>query len=231
MRKLGYYVLAASCCMSIVPLACATSSGSGDLEAGTSGAHDSARELFVAALFRPGKLKFTPGVSDAPEFVFFPDPTLYTLREERSFHTFGGKLDYLFRPRHGLEFKAGVLASGTSGHEDFSTVDANGLSGPNSNSDLQGSDVGVYAQAVYEPREYLEIRPGVRFDSHHAPFAGTQSQVSPRIRLSLFPDAGNTIWLYYGRLFLPTNVEDLRAITSVADSGVAAEPTLPESAW
>src|SRR3989449_6106351 len=27
---------------------------------------------------------------------------------------------------------------------------------------------------------------------------------------------------------MPTNVEDLRAITSIADSGVVAEPTLPE---
>jgi outer membrane receptor protein involved in Fe transport len=34
--------------------------------------------------------------------------------------------------------------------------------------------------------------------------------------------------MYYGRLFIPTNIEDLRAITSVADSGVVAEPTLPE---
>jgi outer membrane receptor protein involved in Fe transport len=34
--------------------------------------------------------------------------------------------------------------------------------------------------------------------------------------------------LYYGRLFLPTNVEDLRAITSVAQGGVVAEPTIPE---
>jgi outer membrane receptor protein involved in Fe transport len=34
--------------------------------------------------------------------------------------------------------------------------------------------------------------------------------------------------LYYGRLFLPTNVEDLRAVTSVAQGGVAADPTLPE---
>src|SRR5207253_9034877 len=31
-----------------------------------------------------------------------------------------------------------------------------------------------------------------------------------------------------GRLFLPTNVEDLRAITSDAQGGVVAAPTLPE---
>ena len=35
-------------------------------------------------------------------------------------------------------------------------------------------------------------------------------------------------WAYYGRLFIPTNIEDLRAITSAAEAGVAAQPTLPE---
>jgi hypothetical protein len=48
------------------------------------------------------------------------------------------------------------------------------------------------------------------------------------VKLSFFPDAANTLWAYYGRLFVPTNVEDLRAITSVAQGGVTAAPTLPE---
>src|SRR5207244_6389276 len=73
-----------------------------------------------------------------------------------------------------------------------------------------------------------ELGTGVRFDNHNAPFAGNQHQVSPRVKLSFFPDPGNTFWVYYGRLFLPTNVEDLRAITSDAQGGVAASPTLPE---
>src|SRR2546425_13131074 len=73
-----------------------------------------------------------------------------------------------------------------------------------------------------------ELRTGVRFDNHNAPFAGNQHQVSPRVKLSFFPDPANTFYAYYGRLFMPTNVEDLRAITSIADSGVVAEPTLPE---
>ncbi|HYK82706.1 MAG TPA: TonB-dependent receptor, partial [Gemmatimonadales bacterium] len=67
-----------------------------------------------------------------------------------------------------------------------------------------------------------------RFDNHNAPFAGNENQLSPRVKLSFFPNPANTLWLYYGRLFVPTNVEDLRAITSVADSGVATVPTLPE---
>ena len=197
----------------------------GDLAGGAS---DAARELFSAVLFRHGKLKYTPGTADEPQFVFFPNPQPFNLTENRSFNTIGVKLDYLFRPRQSLEFKAGALASRTTGHEDFETVDAGGGAGPGSNSDLNGSDIGVYGQAVIAPSDLFEVRPGVRFDTHKAPFARTQNQVSPRIRVSLFPDAGNSMWLYYGRLFLPTNIEDLRAITSVADSGVVAEPTLPE---
>jgi outer membrane receptor for ferrienterochelin and colicin len=88
--------------------------------------------------------------------------------------------------------------------------------------------VGIYAQAVLAPSETWEFRPGVRFDNHDAPFAPNVHQVSPRLRVSWFPNPANTIWVYYGRLFLPTNVEDLRAITSVAQAGVVTDPTLPE---
>jgi hypothetical protein len=86
----------------------------------------------------------------------------------------------------------------------------------------------VYAQTSIGLGERWELRTGVRYDNHNAPFAGNQHQVSPRIRLNFYPDASNTFWAYYGRLFIPTNVEDLRAITSVAQGGVAALPTLPE---
>ena len=187
-----------------------------------------ASELFLGALFRDGSLTYTPGLSDSATFVFFPDTAHYILSEDRNFHTAGVKLDYTLQPHHGLEFKTGVLASYTGGHEDFSTVTNSGRPGPASSSDLKGSDVGVYAQTAIAPSDHWEIRTGVRFDNHNAPFAGNQHQVSPRLKLSVFPDPANTFWVYYGRLFLPTNVEDLRAITSDAQGGVAAAPTLPE---
>jgi len=189
---------------------------------------EGASERFAGAFFRDGSLHYTPGTSDDPSFVFYPDPTPYNVREDRNFHTVGLKFDYALRPHHGLELKAGTLASLTRGHEDFSTVDAAGNPGPASNSDLNGSDVAVYAQTAIAPSDRWELRTGVRFDNHHAPFAGDQNQVSPRVKLSFFPDPANTFWVYYGRLFIPTNVEDLRAITSAAQGGVAAAPTLPE---
>jgi hypothetical protein len=185
-------------------------------------------DLFASLLYRHGALDYVPGLQDTPQFVFYPDPNAYSLAEDRQFNTYGTKIDYTIRPMHDVEFKAGTQASRTTGHENFVTTDANGNHGPSSNSGLAGWDAGVYAQTAYSPIEQFELRTGVRYDSHNAPFAGTQSQVSPRIRLNFFPSQSTTLYAYYGRLFMPTNVEDLRAITSVAQGGTAAQPTLPE---
>lgn len=185
-------------------------------------------ELFIGAFFRDGSLTYTPGLTDSATFKFPGDSNSYIIAEDRSFRTTGVKLDYTVRPHHGVEFKTGVLASATSGHEDFSSQTNTGTAGPASNSQLNGSDVGAYAQVALAPTDQLEVRSGARFDNHNAPFAGNQHQLSPRIKVSFFPDPGNSFWVYYGRLFLPTNVEDLRAITSTSQGGVAAAPTLPE---
>jgi len=185
-------------------------------------------ELFAALFARHGTLNYAPGAGDEPSFLFFPDTTLYNIAEDRSFKTYGAKVDYRFRRSHDLEFKFGTLASTTTGLEDFVTTASDGSHGPASNSSLKGHDVGVYGQTVILPVERIELRAGARYDSHTAPFAGTTHQMSPRIKLSLFAGPQFTAYAYYGRLFLPTNVEDLRAITSAADSGVVALPTLPE---
>jgi hypothetical protein len=186
-------------------------------------------DLFVAAFHRRGSLSYTPGLNDTPSFVFFPDTTTaFNLSEDRNFNTTGIKADYTHRFSERLQFKVGGLASLTRGHEDFLTIDGAGNPGPASNSNLKGSDEWIYAQTVIAPTEKWELRTGVRFDNHVAPFAGNQNQVSPRVKLTFFPDAQTSVWGYYGRLFVPTNVEDLRAITSVAQGGVVAQPTLPE---
>jgi hypothetical protein len=188
-----------------------------------------APELFMGAFYRHGGLRYTPGLNDQPQFIFFPDTlTPYNIKENRNFNAFGVKADYSIHPAREMEIKFGTLSSITRGQEDFSTVDASGNPGPASNSALKGWDGSGYAQIAYSPAEQFEIRTGIRYDAHNAPFASTQSQWSPRVRLNFYPNSANTIYLYYGRLFLPTNVEDLRAVTSVAQGGVATEPTLPE---
>ena len=160
--------------------------------------------------------------------MYFPDTTTpYNLREARSFTTIGAKVDFLTHLASELEFKTGILTQRTTGNENFQSTDAVGKAGPASASSLSGYDAGGYAQFAYSPVEQVEIRAGARYDAHNAPFAGTQSQLSPRIRLNFFPDPGTTVYAYYGRLFVPTNVEELRTITNSA-IGAAAEPTLPE---
>ncbi|GAC1651628.1 MAG: hypothetical protein NVS4B3_12640 [Gemmatimonadaceae bacterium] len=185
-------------------------------------------ELFTGLFYRHGSLGYTPGATDAAQFVFAPDTTRYTVREDRAFNTVGVKVDYLARLGHELEFKVGTLTQLTRGRENFDTRSQRGTLGPASASGLSGHDVGVYAQFAYAPVEQVELRTGVRYDAHAAPFAGTRTQLSPRVRLNFYPSPATTLYLYYGRLFVPTNVEDLRAITSASQGGVVAEPTVPE---
>ena len=185
-------------------------------------------ELFIGTFYRDGSLAYTPGLTDSATFVFPGDSNSYIIAEDRSFRTTGAKVDYTVRAHHGLEFKTGVLAQLTSGREDFSSKTNTGTAGPASNSNLNGSDIGIYAQTAIAPSDRWELRTGARFDNHNAPFAGNQSQLSPRVKLSFFPSPANTFWVYYARLFLPTNVEDLRAITSTSQGGVVAAPTFPE---
>ena len=189
----------------------------------------SANELFAAVFARHGSLDYVPDPADDPAFAFFPDTTKYNLAESRQFNTFGVKADYQWNLRREFNVKVGTLSSVTTGHEEFRSTDANGNAGPQSVSDLSGHDLGVYAQTSYAPTELAELRAGVRYDAHAAPFAGTQSQVSPRVRLNLYPSTATTLYVYYGRQFIPTNVEDLRAITSSAlGPNLTPDATLPE---
>jgi outer membrane receptor protein involved in Fe transport len=160
--------------------------------------------------------------------VFFPDTTnLFTISENRTANIYGGKVDYSIRPANELEFKFGTLMSFVSGHEDFSAFNTTAL-GPQSNSDLTGHDIGVYGQTSWSPVEWAEIRTGVRYDTHNAPFVAAQTQFSPRIRLNLYPTSSTTLYAYYGRLFMPTNIEDLRAVTQAAQGGEVDQGTTPE---
>jgi len=196
--------------------------------AANAGPDEPAGELFTGLFYRDGSLTYRPGQNDDPIFVFYPDTTPYNLSEDRNFRTIGAAADYAWRTGHTFAFKVGMYASHTTGSEFFTTTDSAGNPGPQSNSALNGGDVDGYAQTVIAPSEWLDFHLGLRYDNHQAPFAGHQDQWSPRIRVNFYPTSATTVYLYYGKLFMPTNVEDLRSITSVADSNVVTAPTLPE---
>ena len=191
-------------------------------------AQNAPSDLFGGLFMRSGSLHYVPGATDQAQFIFYPDTTPYNLSENRNFTVYGLKADYTYRPERETEFKFGTLSSVTMGHEDFSTTTQSGAPGPFSNSGLTGSDFGVYAQTAWSPVEWFQLRTGVRYDAHTAPYAGTQTQFSPRIRFNFFPNPETSLWLYYGRQFMPTNIEDLRAITTISQAGTATVPTLPE---
>ena len=191
-------------------------------------------ELFLGGFFRNGGLQYRPGSTDVPTYVDAEDPTLTprNVFEDRKFSVVGLKADYGFPIAPGLvDGQVGLLTSRTFGHENFQLIDPTGKEGNiGANSGLSGDDFAAYVETSIRPAEWFELRTGVRFNSHVAPFAGNQEQWSPRIRLNFFPDPSNTIFAYFGRLFLPTNIEDLRSIT-LSDTGagsVKATATLPE---
>jgi hypothetical protein len=186
-------------------------------------------ELFAGLFYRHASLRYQPDPNDDPQFVFYPNVTdTFNLSENRSANIYGVKLDYSLHPSPEVELKFGTLSTLTRGHENFSTFNASGATGPQSVADLNGHDLGFYAQSVYSPIEQFELRAGLRFDSHTAPFVGTSSQLSPRIRLNFYPSTSTTAYLYYGRQFMPTNIEDLRAITEAAQGGEVDQGTVPE---
>jgi outer membrane receptor for ferrienterochelin and colicin len=187
-------------------------------------------ELFIGAFYRHGSLVYIPGAKDVPRLTYGTDTiTTYNVAENRAFNAVGTKIDYTTRVLSNVTLKVGALASQTSGHENFSLTDPTGTHPPIASiSGLNGYDLGGYAQSVLNFTDRFEVRAGLRYDSHVAPFAGNQHQISPRIRLNFFPDAANTLYLYYGRLFVPTNIEDLRSITASAQQNQATIPTLPE---
>jgi hypothetical protein len=114
------------------------------------------------------------------------------------------------------------------GDEDFSTFARNAVAGPAMLASVRGSDIGGYVQASARLTSWLEVRPGLRVDAHTAPLSGTTQQLSPRLRFNFQPTAVTTAWLYYGRQFVPSPVEDFKVLAEAGQSGVGGLPTLPE---
>jgi len=166
---------------------------------------------------------------DDPQFVFYPDTTdRFTVRERRAATTTGAKADYQQPLSAALNVKAGFDASLVQGREAFNTLDGRGVAGPSVDTDLRGGDAGAYVQAASLLTDQWELRAGVRVDHHVAPLAGDQHQVSPRLRLNWTPGAATMAWLYYGRLFIPSNVEDFHVLAAAAERDTVGSPTVPE---
>jgi hypothetical protein len=188
---------------------------------------DHESSFYLGAYAREGGLVYTPGAIDPPNFQFAGDTTnSYLLAEDRSFTTLGMRSTYDERLSHELMYKVGFNFSSTTGMENFTSRDSMQNPGPSIFTHFAGSDFGVFAQTEWHPLEWTAFELGVRYDQHIAPDVPLQSQVSPRIKWSFFIDENNSAYLYYGRLFMPTNVEGLRSIAINVSNSLT--PTLPE---
>ncbi len=183
--------------------------------------------LFVGGYVREGELGYTPGATDPPNFQFAGDTAhSYVLNEDRTFTTVGMRATFEKRISHQFLLKVGVNASTTSGKEAFGSRDAAQLAGPSLTTIFTGSDFGVFGQTEWHPAEWTSFDLGVRYDQHIAPNTPLESQVSPRIRWNFLIDEDNTAYLYYGRLFMPTNIEGLRSISLNVSNSLT--PTLAD---
>ncbi len=187
------------------------------------GSDGSTGEFFFALTHRQGTLNYTPGVNDIPSFYFAGDTTsAYNIKEDRRFDVYGAKTDISMPEGEDVAVKAGASYYYTKGNENFAAFNG-AILGPQSIQDLQGYDLGAYAQTTYQPLPVFQVDAGIRYDQHYAKGIGTESQVSPKLKLTYIPDLASTVYAYYGRLFVPVFVEQLRQITG--GNGTISQPT------
>ncbi|HEY6172079.1 MAG TPA: TonB-dependent receptor [Candidatus Kapabacteria bacterium] len=188
---------------------------------------DKESNLFIGLFAREGGLQFLPGSINTPSVGFEGDSTLYVLSEDRSFTTLGFRTTFSKRLSHEFAFSTGVIATTTSGTANFTTRDSMQDPGPAVTTDFTGSDFGIFLQTDIHPLEWTSIEAGLRYDQHIAPDIELQKQLSPRLKWNIFIDEATTASFYYGRLFMPINVEGLRSLAITTDGG-AASGTLAE---
>lgn len=188
---------------------------------------DKESNLFVGLFAREGGLQFLPGSINTPNMQFTGDSNFYVLSEDRSFTTLGIRSTFSKRLSHEFAFSTGLLATTTSGTENFTTRDSIQNSGPAVTSDFTGSDFGIFIQTDIHPLEWTSIEAGLRYDQHIAPDVELQKQLSPRLKWNVFLDEATTASFYYGRLFMPVNVEGLRSL-ALTTGGADASGTMAE---
>ncbi len=180
-------------------------------------------EFFFALTHRQGTLDYTPGASDVPSFYFGGDSVnAYNIKENRRYDVYGAKSDISIPEGEDLSLRGGASYYYTTGNENFSAFNLT-RQGPQSIQNLDGYDLGAYVEGTYQPIPIFQMDAGVRYDLHYALGSGSESQISPKVKLTYLPDLATTVYAYYGRLFVPVLVEQLRQITGA--SGAIAQPT------
>ena len=178
--------------MIIRPISTPSSTSRGAIRFGTTDSGRTRSDLFAGLFYRHASLRFDADPRDQPQFVFFPDlKDTFNLTEQRDANIYGVKFDYAYRPADPVEVKVGTLSSFVTRTRELFDVQRERRAPARILSDLTGHDIGVYAQTAYSPTESFELRTGMRYDAHKAPFAGTATQLSPRVRLNFYPSTAH----------------------------------------
>ncbi len=181
---------------------------------------DHESNLMVAGYAREGSLNYTPGGIDAPtvDTVF---GNTDVISEDRSFTTLGVRAKYDNRLSHEFMYAAGFNFSNTHGIEDFGPVDSTYLkqystvTGPHTQSPYTGSDFGAFLQTEIHPAEWTRFDVGARYDQQISPANGLESEWQPRIKWNFLIDENDYAYLYYGKIFMPNNLDGLSSIAGL----------------
>jgi len=152
---------------------------------------DRASDLFAGFFVREGGLKYDSSPYDQTlQYIDNDSSTAYTVNQNRSFVTYGTRLKYSEELSHHFSYAAGLDFSVTNGTETFDFRDSAGT-GPVNSTNFTGSNFGLFVQAVIHPFEWTRLEAGLRYDQVIAHIILLQDQISPRLKLSFFPDIFN----------------------------------------
>ena len=141
------------------------------------------------------------------------NPTSFA--ENRHVNNLGLKTDYLIRPSDSHLVKTGFQTQVSRADGGFSVQRSLDGSIPSiQNSDpTTGYFEGIYVQDSYTISKSLTLDAGLRFDATQFQFSGVNSNDSmlqPRVGLSFLATDTTKLHVFYGRLFQPSQVENLR---------------------
>jgi hypothetical protein len=184
---------------------------------------DQESNLMVAGFAREGSLLYTPGGIDQPTIDSVVG-NASVISEDRSYTTLGIRTKYDNWISHEFMYAAGFNFDNTVGHEDFGPVDSvagtpysavNLPGAAHTFTTYTGTDFGAFLETEIHPAEWTRFDLGVRYDQQVSPDVGFQSQVSPRIKWNFLIDENDYAYLYYGKLFMPTNLDGLSTISNL----------------
>jgi outer membrane receptor protein involved in Fe transport len=155
------------------------------------------------------------GLGGNPDFIAGATPS--TFYENRHVNNVGLKGDYSTRPNDSNLVKAGFQVQWSRADGLISVQATNGTGALTPNSTDSSPDTGIF-ESVYVQDDFTIAKPlilnaGVRFDATQFRFADvspTDDYVQPRIGLNYMATETTKFHVFYGKLFMPAPVENLR---------------------